>query len=73
MPVGAYLQVVEGDVHPGKVIAKIPRETTKMKDTTGGLPRVAELFEPESRRSFRRFGHRWLVSFGRTAGKRRSS
>jgi DNA-directed RNA polymerase subunit beta' len=32
-------------VHPGDVIAKIPRETTKTKDITGGLPRVAELFE----------------------------
>ena len=29
----------------GDVIAKIPRETTKTKDITGGLPRVAELFE----------------------------
>jgi DNA-directed RNA polymerase subunit beta' len=30
---------------PGDVLAKIPRETTKTKDITGGLPRVAELFE----------------------------
>jgi DNA-directed RNA polymerase subunit beta' len=30
---------------PGDVIAKIPRETTKTKDITGGPPRVAELFE----------------------------
>jgi len=29
----------------GDAIAKIPRETTKTKDITGGLPRVAELFE----------------------------
>ena len=29
----------------GDIIAKIPRETTKTKDITGGLPRVAELFE----------------------------
>ena len=29
----------------GEIIAKIPRETTKTKDITGGLPRVAELFE----------------------------
>ena len=36
----------EGDyVKAGDVIAKIPRETTKTKDITGGLPRVAELFE----------------------------
>ena len=32
-------------VSAGEVIAKIPRETTKTKDITGGLPRVAELFE----------------------------
>lgn len=46
LPVGAILMVSEGDqVHPGDIIAKIPRETTKTKDITGGLPRVAELFE----------------------------
>jgi DNA-directed RNA polymerase subunit beta' len=46
MPVGAIIMVNEGDlVSPGDVIAKIPRETTKTKDITGGLPRVAELFE----------------------------
>jgi len=33
------------DVHAGDIIAKIPRESTKTKDITGGLPRVAELFE----------------------------
>jgi DNA-directed RNA polymerase subunit beta' len=32
-------------MYPGDVLAKIPRETTKTKDITGGLPRVAELFE----------------------------
>jgi len=38
--------VAEGDeVAPGEVLAKIPRETTKTKDITGGLPRVVELFE----------------------------
>jgi len=38
--------VQDGDeVHPGDVLAKIPRETTKTKDITGGLPRVVELFE----------------------------
>jgi DNA-directed RNA polymerase subunit beta' len=46
MPVGANIVVGEGDeVQAGDVIAKIPRETTKTKDITGGLPRVAELFE----------------------------
>ncbi len=33
------------EVHVGDVIARIPRESTKTKDITGGLPRVAELFE----------------------------
>ena len=46
MPIGANVAVVEGDeVSAGDAIAKIPRETTKTKDITGGLPRVAELFE----------------------------
>jgi len=46
MPIGANVTVVEGDeVSAGDAIAKIPRETTKTKDITGGLPRVAELFE----------------------------
>ncbi len=46
MPVGANIVIAEGDeVTAGDVIAKIPRETTKTKDITGGLPRVAELFE----------------------------
>jgi DNA-directed RNA polymerase subunit beta' len=46
MPVRANLMVHDSDeVAPGDVIAKIPRETTKTKDITGGLPRVVELFE----------------------------
>jgi len=46
LPVGAHILVEKGgQVHPGDVLAKIPRETTKTKDITGGLPRVAELFE----------------------------
>jgi DNA-directed RNA polymerase subunit beta' len=46
LPVKALLMVEEGDeVSPGGVLAKIPRETTKTKDITGGLPRVVELFE----------------------------
>ena len=46
LPVGTNI-VCEpnGPVQAGDVIAKIPRETTKTKDITGGLPRVAELFE----------------------------
>jgi len=46
LPVGANLNVADGaDVFAADIIAKIPRETTKTKDITGGLPRVAELFE----------------------------
>jgi DNA-directed RNA polymerase subunit beta' len=46
LPVGAYLSVNEGEeVTAGQVVAKIPREASKTKDITGGLPRVAELFE----------------------------
>jgi DNA-directed RNA polymerase subunit beta' len=46
LPVGSIISVSEGDViQPGTIVGKIPRETTKTKDITGGLPRVAELFE----------------------------
>jgi DNA-directed RNA polymerase subunit beta' len=46
LPVGANLNVANGvEVFAADIIAKIPRETTKTKDITGGLPRVAELFE----------------------------
>ncbi len=46
MSVDAVLSVEDGeDIAPGDVIARIPREGAKTKDITGGLPRVAELFE----------------------------
>ncbi|SLM27785.1 DNA-directed RNA polymerase subunit beta' [Desulfamplus magnetovallimortis] len=46
LPVNAILmKSEEEDVMAGDVIAKLPRATTKTKDITGGLPRVAELFE----------------------------
>src|SRR2546429_245350 len=46
LPVGANLSAPDGaEVFAADIIAKIPRETTKTKDITGGLPRVAELFE----------------------------
>jgi DNA-directed RNA polymerase subunit beta' len=46
MPVGANIVANDGvDIAPGDVLAKITRETSKTKDITGGLPRVAELFE----------------------------
>ena len=46
LPVNAILTIEEDDqIMAGDVIAKLPRATTKTKDITGGLPRVAELFE----------------------------
>ncbi len=46
IPVGAHLAVADGDViFAGDMIAKIHKKSMKTKDITGGLPRVAELFE----------------------------
>jgi len=46
LSVGAILSVADGDeVKPGEIIARIPTEGAKTRDITGGLPRVAELFE----------------------------
>ena len=48
-PVGSLVQVRDGqDVGPGEVLARIPIEGQKTRDITGGLPRVAELFEARS-------------------------
>jgi DNA-directed RNA polymerase subunit beta' len=47
--IGALIQVRDGqDVGPGEVLARIPVEGQKTRDITGGLPRVAELFEARS-------------------------
>src|SRR5687767_9980893 len=49
LPSGSHLVVQNGQtVYPGDTLVKIPRETTKTKDITGGLPRVVELFEARS-------------------------
>jgi DNA-directed RNA polymerase subunit beta' len=46
IPTGAHIVVDDGEkVHAGDLIAKTPRKVMKTKDITGGLPRVAELFE----------------------------
>jgi len=46
IPVDAQIVVNEGDIiSPGALLAKTPRQASKTKDITGGLPRVAELFE----------------------------
>ncbi len=74
MPLGAILMVNEGDlIFPGDVIAKIPRETTKTKDITGGLPRVAELFEVRKPKETAIISEiSGVVSFGRhIKGKRK--
>jgi len=74
LPVGANIMVKEGEeVHAGDVVAKIPRETTKTKDITGGLPRVAELFEARKPKEFAIISEiDGLVSFGKdTKGKRK--
>jgi len=74
LPVGAIIMVNEGDVvWPGQVLAKIPRETTKTKDITGGLPRVAELFEVRKPKETAIISEiDGVVSFGKyTKGKRK--
>ena len=48
-PVGSLIQIRDGqDLAPGEVLARIPMEGQKTRDITGGLPRVAELFEARS-------------------------
>ena len=74
MPSHAIIMVNEGDdVLPGDILAKIPIETTKTKDITGGLPRVAELFEarvPKEQATISEIDG--IVHFGRDVkGKRR--
>jgi DNA-directed RNA polymerase subunit beta' len=74
LPVNANITVGEGDmVDAGEVIAKIPRETTKTKDITGGLPRVAELFEARKPKEHAVISEiDGVVSFGKdTKGKRK--
>ncbi len=46
LPAGGYLSVEDGEtVKAGDVLVRIPREASRTKDITGGLPRIAELFE----------------------------
>lgn len=74
LPVGANISVHEDSyVNAGDVIAKIPRETTKTKDITGGLPRVAELFEARKPKDYAVISEiDGSVSFGKDAkGKRK--
>ncbi|MEN6374813.1 MAG: DNA-directed RNA polymerase subunit beta' [Smithella sp.] len=74
LSVGINIVVSEGDeVRAGDIIAKIPRETTKTKDITGGLPRVAELFEARKPKDYAVISEiDGVVSYGKDAkGKRK--
>jgi DNA-directed RNA polymerase subunit beta' len=74
LPIGANITVRDKDtLDAGDVIAKIPRETTKTKDITGGLPRVAELFEARKPKEVAKVTEiDGVVSFGKdTKGKRK--
>ncbi len=73
-PVGAILTVKDGqDVGVGDVLARIPQESSKTRDITGGLPRVAELFEARSPKDAGMLAEiTGTVSFGKdTKGKQR--
>ena len=73
-PVGALVQVRDGqDLAPGEVLARIPMEGQKTRDITGGLPRVAELFEARSPKDVGVLAElTGTVSFGKeTKGKNR--
>jgi len=74
LPVGANIIPTDGQtVEAGEIIAKIPRETTKTKDITGGLPRVAELFEARKPKDHAIISEiDGIVTFGKdTKGKRK--
>ena len=72
--VGALITVKDGQqVHVGEVLARIPTESQKTRDITGGLPRVAELFEARSPKDAAVLAEvTGTVSFGKdTKGKQR--
>jgi len=74
LPVGAIINVTDGEeIGAGDVLAKITREASKTKDITGGLPRVAELFEARKPKECAVVSEiDGVVSFGSdTRGKRR--
>ncbi|MGL4574743.1 MAG: DNA-directed RNA polymerase subunit beta' [Burkholderiaceae bacterium] len=73
-PVGALITVKDGqDIKPGEFLAKIPTESQKTRDITGGLPRVAELFEARSPKDAGMLAEvTGTVTFGKeTKGKQR--
>ena len=73
-PVGSLVQIRDGqELAPGEVLARIPMEGQKTRDITGGLPRVAELFEARSPKDVGVLAEiTGTVSFGKeTKGKNR--
>ncbi|GMW08120.1 MAG: DNA-directed RNA polymerase subunit beta' [Gammaproteobacteria bacterium] len=74
LPAGAIINMSDGaKVTIGDVIARIPQETSKTRDITGGLPRVADLFEARRPKEPAILAeHSGTISFGKeTKGKRR--
>ncbi len=74
LPIGAIVVVDDmAAIHAGDILARIPREATKTKDITGGLPRVAELFEARKPKDMAIMADRdGTVGFGAdTKGKRK--
>jgi DNA-directed RNA polymerase subunit beta' len=74
LPVGANIVAQEGEhISPGEAISRMPRDTTKVQDITGGLPRVAELFEARKPKDHAIISEiDGMVQFGKdTKGKRK--
>ena len=74
LPAGAMLSIADGDrIGVGDVIARLPQESSKTRDITGGLPRVADLFEARRPKEAAILAEQsGVVSFGReTKGKQR--
>ncbi|MBX3183055.1 MAG: DNA-directed RNA polymerase subunit beta' [Polyangiaceae bacterium] len=74
LPVGANIVCQDGEmIYPGDPLSKMPRDTTKVQDITGGLPRVAELFEARKPKDHAIISEiDGIVSFGKdTKGKRK--
>ena len=74
LPVGANIVAIEDEMaSAGAILAKIPRETSKTKDITGGLPRVAELFEARKPKEYAIIAEiDGIVAFGKDSkGKRK--
>jgi DNA-directed RNA polymerase subunit beta' len=74
LPGGAIVNIRDGDrVEVGDILARIPQESTKTRDITGGLPRVADLFEARKTKDPAILAEvSGTVSFGKeTKGKRR--